>query len=157
VLSVNGRPIGTTELTTTLARMQPGQTVQLTVWRDRREQQVTMRLGEFDRAAAPPADAGANDAGGSRLGFQAQQITPQLARQFELRDSEGLVITSVPASGPAFRRVNPGQVLLAVNGQRVRTAADLARIAADVEPGSVVALRVRDPDLGEMVVNYRAR
>jgi len=158
VLALNGRPIAdATELTTALARLQPGETVQLTVWRDRRQQQVSMRLAEFERASPPPAAVAENGSNATRLGFQAQQITAQLARQFELSDTEGLVITAVPRSSPAFGRVGAGQVLLAINGQRVRTAAELARIGAGIEPGGIIALRIRDRELGEMVANYRAR
>jgi serine protease Do len=158
ILALNGRAIeDATELTTTLARMQPGETVQLTVWRDRREQQISMRLSEFERAAPQPVVAAENGTSSTRLGFQAQQITPQLARQFELSEAEGLVITSVPRGGVAFGRVASGQLLLAINGQRVRTAAELARIASSLEAGSIVALRLRDRELGETVTNYRVR
>jgi serine protease Do len=158
VLALNSRPIeDATELTTALARLQPGETVQLTVWRDRRQQQVSMRLAEFERASPPPVAVAENGSNATRLGFQAQEVTAQLARQFELSDMEGLVITAVPRSSPAFGRVGAGQVLLTINGQRVRTAAELARISAGIEPGNIIALRLRDRELGEMVVNYRAR
>ena len=159
VLALNGRKIDdATDLTTSLARMQPGETVQLTIWRDKRQQQVSMRLGEFERAAAPrPANDTEDNAHAARLGFQAQPITPQLARQFDLPDAEGLVITAVSVSGPAAaRNVSPGQVLLTINGQRVRTTAELARIGGSIQAGAPVSLLVRDPRLGEMVINYRA-
>ena len=158
ILALNGRALeDATDLTTSLARMQPGETVQLTVWRDKRQQQLSMRLAEFERTTQQTAAPVEENGNATRLGFRAQPITPQLARQFELTETEGLLITSVPQGGPAFGRVVAGQILLSVNGQQVGTAAELARIAATVDAGEIVALRLRDRQLGEMVVNYRAR
>ncbi|NJD09936.1 MAG: Do family serine endopeptidase [Gemmatimonadetes bacterium] len=159
VLALNGRPIeDATDLTTSLARLQPGENVQLTVWRDRRQEQVTMRLGEFERSAARSTPAAADEAAhATRLGFTAQAITPQLVQQYELSAQQGLVITTVNDDGPAAGQVAAGQQLLSVNGQRVRNMAELTRAATAIQPGSVISLLVRDRQLGEMVVNYRAR
>jgi hypothetical protein len=44
-----------------------------------------------------------------------------------------------------------------INGMQIRAAADFNAASADVEPGDVVSGRVRDPNLGETIINYRTR
>jgi len=159
VLGLNGREIeDATDLTTSLARLQPGDEVQLNIWRGGRQQQLSMRLGEFERSTASEDAAAGTPSRSSRLGFDARPITPQLTREYELTEREGLVITQVERSGPAVTRgVRPGQVLLSINGRAVRTEEELERIAGSVSADAVVSLRVRDPTLGETVINYRVR
>jgi hypothetical protein len=48
-------------------------------------------------------------------------------------------------------------VVLQVNGQPVRRPEDVGRIAGQVRPGGVVSLRLRVPDIGETIINYRTR
>ena len=49
-------------------------------------------------------------------------------------------------------------MLLRINGKEVKTVGDVERIAADIEPGDTVSLRVLAPQSGdELIVNYRAR
>jgi len=159
VVALNGRKIdNATDLTTSLARMQPGDNVQLTIWRNKQERTISVRLGEFERSGQTETAASNEGAHAERLGFEAEAITPQLARQYQLSESSGLVVTSVAQYGPAAQRgVREGQVLLSIDGQQVNTPAQLARIAGTIKADSPVALRVRDPEYGVMVINYRAQ
>ena len=145
------------ELTTGLARRQPGDQVRLTVVRGGARRDVSVRLGEFQRPAAagvqtPP---GAN-AGGATLGLQLQSLTPELRSRLGISGSDGVVITGVqPASAAATAGLRAGQVVLQINGQAVRSVEDARRIAGTLRPGSVASVRVRDPELGETIINYR--
>ena len=92
------------------------------------------------------------------LGFRVRPITSDLARQFELDERDGVVITSVDRYGAAAAAgVRPGQVLLRVDGERIDSVRDVEDAVQDVEPGDVVSLRVRVRGMGETVINYRVR
>lgn len=54
-------------------------------------------------------------------------LTPELAKQHKLKQSEGLLITEVEADGPAARRgLKPGVVITEINGKAVADLRDFA-------------------------------
>ncbi|HSJ14720.1 MAG TPA: trypsin-like peptidase domain-containing protein [Longimicrobiales bacterium] len=155
VLAIDAQPIrNRIDFTERLARRQPGDRVQLTVWRDRAERQVAVRLGEFERAEPATAVAPADTVRApQRLGFTARGLRPEESARSAGR---GVAIASVERLGPLAGQVRAGTVLLSINGQAVDSVEDVVRLARRVEPGRAVSLRLLDAELGEMVVNYRA-
>jgi S1-C subfamily serine protease len=92
----------------------------------------------------------------ARLGFQVAPLTPQLAQQLGIQAREGTVVTNVvPYSSVAAAAIRPGQLLLRINDQEVKNPANAARIAGQLKPGQVGSVRVRHPQVGETIVNYR--
>ena len=56
-----------------------------------------------------------------RLGVSVQEVTPELARAFKLDSTSGVVISRVETDSPAERAgLLPGDVVLEVNGRRIR-------------------------------------
>jgi serine protease Do len=163
VLAIDGSDIqDATALTTALARHQPGDEVGLTIWRDRARSTVRVRLSEFSRPETRPADEGQEVRPAERIGFSVTPVTPEQAARLGLPREAGLVIDEVAPYGPAARRVSPrgergAWLLRSVNGRPVRTEADFEAAVRGLGPGDAVSLRVVDPELGEMVVNYRLR
>lgn len=157
VVGLDGRPIETaTQLTTELAERRPGERVRLTIVRDRARRDVTVTLGEFERPREARARPSPDASPASRLGFEVAPLTPDLARRLGIRETGGVVVTSVmPGSGAAAVGLRPGQVVISINGRAVERAADVARVAGQLSAGSVASVRVRDPELGETVLNYR--
>ena len=158
IVALDGAPVDdATELTTTLARRQPGDQVRLTIMRGGSRREISVRLGEFERPArrdGEPAPVAA--ASGPTLGLRIQPITPEIRSRYSLATSDGTVITSVePFSPAAAAGARPGQVIVQINGTPVRSVDDARRIAGTLRAGSVASLRVRDPELGETIINYR--
>jgi S1-C subfamily serine protease len=103
------------------------------VLRDGRTQQVRARLGEL-KAASAAGDNGGRDSGGGdgatgggKLGVAVEPLTPETARQLELKPgAQGLVVTSVDPSGPAADAgIRRGDVIEQVNRQPVRSQGDI--------------------------------
>ncbi len=161
VVALNGATIQNgNHLTQLLGRMEPGGQVTLTIVRDGRRRDVTARLGEFERTDSQTRVAAGGAVGRTEqlLGFAVAELTPRLAQQLQIEDQTGVVITEVQRFSPAGNEgVRPGQVVLQINGQPVRRVEDVTRIASQVQSGRVVSLRVRDPRLGETIINYRTR
>ena len=181
ILAVNEHQIqSSNDLTTYLARFQPGQRVKFTIWRDRASKTVDVQLGEFVRgpeiATAPATEAPVAATG---PGFDVAEITPEGRAQTGYRGNEGVVITTVSANTTDLLegnrvigidrciqgnvRANCGLILLTVNGQKINSPEDFKRATAGIKPGTAVALRVWDgrpaggesEPVGEKIVNYR--
>jgi serine protease Do len=157
VVALDGRPIETaTDLTTELAQRKPGERVRLTLIRNGQRRDVTVELAEFARTRTT-ADRGTPRATpAARLGFDVAPLTAQIAQELGMRERSGVVVTSVaPYSAAAAAGLRRGQLVLRINDQEVRTPQDVARIAAQLRSGQVASVRVRDPQIGETIVNYR--
>lgn len=78
------------------------------------------------------------------VGVEAQEITPELAESFGLADTEGALIAGVVGGGPADKAgIQPGDVLLAVNGTAIRDPQVMLDTIAALKPGEEAAFRLR--------------
>ncbi len=78
------------------------------------------------------------------LGVSIQEITPELADQFELPSPKGALVTNVVAHGPAAAAgLRRGDVILAINDQPVDTLSKLRLLVAGTEVGSRVPVRIQ--------------
>lgn len=147
------------DLTTRLARYQPGQRVTLRVVREGRTIQVPVRLAEFETAQPAERPVAARESAEQRLGFSVAELTPQIATDLGVeRGTEGVVVRSVSPYGPASGTLEAGDVILELNRQRVRNVRELDQAARQVSRGDIVVLRVRSAATGNIGVrSYRVR
>lgn len=78
-----------------------------------------------------------------RLGITLQELTPQLADYFGVKD--GVLISSVRDDSPASRAgLRAGDVIIAIDGESVADAGDVIRLVSKKEQGPVEVRIVRD-------------
>src|SRR3990172_9147035 len=77
------------------------------------------------------------------LGIEAQMITPQIARALELKDTTGVVVVGLVRGGPAHQAgLQPGDVLVSINGKKITEAREALLIISGHKPGSRVKMEV---------------
>jgi serine protease DegS len=77
------------------------------------------------------------------LGIEAQVITPQIARALELKDTAGVVVVGVVRGGPAHSAgLQPGDVLVAIDGSKIIEAREALLSISGHKPGSRVKMEV---------------
>jgi serine protease DegS len=77
------------------------------------------------------------------LGVEAQAITPQIARVLDLDDTRGVVVVGVVRGGPAHRAgLQPGDVIVAIDGEKIAEARQALLAISNRKPGSRVKLEV---------------
>jgi serine protease Do len=141
IRSVNGKPIVSSgDLPAIISLAQPGQRVQLDVWRQGHPVQLSADLVRSgDKVAAAPTT---NSAEGGRLGLALRPLQPEEKAQSGLQS--GVVVADV--AGPAEAAgVEAGDVVLAVNGTPVNTP-DQVKAAVDKSSKSVALLIQRGED-----------
>jgi Do/DeqQ family serine protease len=77
------------------------------------------------------------------IGVEPTDMTPDLAKTFNISIDSGVIITGVMQSGPAFKAgVRPGDVMMTVEGHPVKTVSELLTQVAALKPGKQANLRV---------------
>jgi serine protease Do len=76
------------------------------------------------------------------LGVGIQDLTPPMASRLNLPGQRGALITTVSPDGPAAKALQPGDVVVEVDGAKVASAGTLTRAIAAAAPGSRLNLRV---------------
>jgi serine protease Do len=139
ITKVNGEPVQRSGALSSLIGMAaPGERVRLEVWRERAAREIEARLGGTDEAASQVADAA--PASGGRLGLALRPLSPDERRAAGIE--QGLLVENV--GGAAARAgVEPGDVLLAVNGRAVQSI-EQVRAVLERKPRSVALLVQRD-------------
>jgi serine protease Do len=148
ILGVGGHPIERYgELSGQIAVMHPGESVTLELWRNGKPQNVSVRIEELkeqpqsvaDRGGAGPKDKGSDRA--SALGLTVRPLDPQ--EKARAGTTGSLVVEQV--TGPAEEaQVEPGDIVLGVNGKRVSSVKELQDAAKS--SGKNVALLIQRQD-----------
>ncbi len=77
------------------------------------------------------------------LGIEPQDITPDLARAFGLKQEDGVIIASVLKNGPAWRAgIRVGDIVLQLNGQAVYDSIGFLNQIAPLSPREEVTLLI---------------
>ena len=77
------------------------------------------------------------------LGVHIQNVTPLLAKEFNLKDTHGALVSDVEPNGPADNAgVKSGDVILGFNGHKVSDSSHLRLEVAETAPGERVPVEV---------------
>ncbi|HXZ60428.1 MAG TPA: DegQ family serine endoprotease [Steroidobacteraceae bacterium] len=146
ILSVGGHPIEHYgELSGAIAAMKPGSETTLALWRNGKPLNVSVAVAELHEQQQTAARGGRSESGGaghpSAFGLTVRPLTAQEKQQAGTQGS--LVVEEV--TGPAAAaEVEPGDIILGVNGKRVHTVPELE--AAAKTAGKSVALLIQRED-----------
>jgi serine protease Do len=128
ILEFNGNPIvDAGQLSARVGAVAPGDKVSLKVWRDGRE--TTMNATVGSAAPVEVADAGgANAAPQARLGLAVRPLNPDERQQAGV--SGGLIVEDVQGHA-AEAGIQPGDVVLSVDGTPVQSVAQLRKMVQE--------------------------
>ena len=157
IVALDGEPVGyVSELQAKIAERRPGDRVTVTVYRDRRPMDVTIRLDEAPINDRPAVAASRTAHAEERLGINVEVLDAELASAFRFPEPGGVIISDVARASPAARRGLPrGLKLVQVNDTPIETPADVRRALDSVPGGEIVSLHVEDPSGQARVYNVR--
>ncbi len=141
ILAVDGSDIErSSDLPPLIAAIKPGKQATLTVWRDKSERSVRIKVGELADQPTVAQRSAPGDSETDKLGLAVRPLTG--AEREQLQTAGRLVVED--ADGPAaIAGVERGDVILAVNGARVASVGEF-RKAVDVSGATVALLIQRD-------------
>jgi serine protease Do len=140
ILSVNGSPVvDSADLPSQVAGMKPGTVADVQVWRDKATKNLKVTIGALSDAKVASTETPAQEQG--RLGVAVRPLTPQEKSGTSL--THGLLVQQ--ADGPAASAgVQPGDVILAVNGNPVTSVDQLKQMLK--KAGNSIALLIQRDD-----------
>jgi serine protease Do len=80
-----------------------------------------------------------------RLGLLVREITPELAQQYDLAESSGVIVSSVEPGSPAEDAdMQPGDIIKEVNRKAVKSLDDYTQAIGGIQEGNILMLVRRD-------------
>jgi serine protease Do len=126
------------DLQKVVALTTPGKGVPVKVWRDKTEKTLEIKIGETPDENVALKSTNKNK---QLLGLDVRPVTPEVARQLNLRGQDGVLVFAVEDDSPAAEAgVQRGDVIREVNRQRVRSLQDFERVIKDIKEGDRVTV-----------------
>ena len=151
ILEFNGKAVkNRDDLVATVVATKPGTTVPIKIMRDKKEQTLSITVGELDlddetnraqeqqRTSTEPDDQESQG-----FGFTLSPLTADTARRLRAQDAQGVLVSDVEQGSPAFRAgIARGDIITRVNRQPVRSPQEASRALAQVPSGGTAFLLV---------------
>ncbi|HEV2912589.1 MAG TPA: PDZ domain-containing protein [Pyrinomonadaceae bacterium] len=174
ILRFNGEEVtGVRKLNRLIGEVAPDHTARLTIRRDGREQEISVTLAKredfprsfnmtipgegLDRLGSElgqlgdmpgglaPGDFSMVFGADRRIGIGTTQLTRQLAEYFGVADGRGVLVASVSENSPAAKAgLKAGDVITAVDGNRIEKVSDLLREINRKREGEITLSVIRD-------------
>src|SRR5213594_801396 len=145
ILAFNSRPTSDPgQLRNIVAMSAPGTKVPVQILRDNKKREVTIELGELPREQTA-ARAGEEAPAPARLGFNVQNLTPEVAQQLGAENTEGVVVTQIDPRSDAYQAgVRRGMVIREVNHQEVSNTQNFRQAVEQAEQSKQMLLLVEN-------------
>lgn len=145
IVEFNGKPVPrSSEFPGVIADIPPGQKVSLKILREKKEQIISVRIGELSDEADLNQQAEARDA---ELGLRVQRITPEAARRLGLNSAKGVLVVEVQPGSPAdLVGIEPADVIREVNQRAVTNVKEFERATRQGRRGDRILLLVQRGD-----------
>ena len=140
ILSLNDQHIASmTDLPRLLADIPVGETAKVTVFRDGKERDFNVQVGELEDTVQAKKTSN-NDS----LGLSVMEISPELRRRLNIQAEQGVVITAVtPASPAAESGLRPGDVIVEFNNQQITSTQDLTAALKQSDQNTIQRLLIQ--------------
>ncbi|TAL09027.1 MAG: Do family serine endopeptidase [Nitrospirae bacterium] len=144
IARVDGRRVETPAgLSRAVAGLTPGTKIELDVIRNGERRALTVDLGERKEDAVVAAIPSPPPTPEVKLGLNVQDLTPELAEKFKIKDQKGVLVSKVDAGSVAQEQgLREGDLIKEVNRQGVTSAEEFKAAVAQTKKGESVLLRV---------------
>ena len=141
IVAYAGKPVNdSADLPPLVGSSKPGASKALTVIRDGKEREITVTLGQLpDKDKGELALNSAPDDGSPRLNVMVADLPAGQGG----RGEGGVQVQRVGPGPAADAGVQPGDILVSLNNQKVRDAAQLRQLVKELPPGKRVPLLVK--------------
>ena len=152
IVSFDGKPVHDShDLPAMVAATAIGREVPITLVRNGKEIKIAAVIAKLESDGTRLAETKPPAQG--KWGLQLQDLNPEIARQLGLKDEHGAVVVGVQPGSPAYRAsIQPGDVIMEVNRQTVKSVSDLKEKIARANDSDALLLLVKNAHGSRYVV-----
>ena len=148
ILKFDGKTVTSSgDLPRIVGATKPGAKVQMQVWRNGATKDITITVDELPADEKPGARGGKRGKApdtSNRIGLSLSELTAEQKKQLEV--DNGLLVEDMAPGIAARAGVRPGDVILSINNQDVKTVDDFNQLLNKVPKGRNIALLIRRGD-----------
>jgi serine protease Do len=142
IVAFGDKPIADSgDLPPLVGASRPGATMPMSVVREGKERKLDVKLGKLEDREVKLAAADEGNGQGATLNVVVSDLTD--AQRQKLGVEHGVLVRQVAPGAAADAGVQPGDVLLQIDGKRVDSAEQLRKLAADLPAGKPVPVLVK--------------
>ena len=153
ITAVDGQPVKDAhELAMKVGAMPPGGSVKIGIWRDGKDQTLTLILGELPNIRMANAETEDYQTSGNAVAHLGLTVTP--AKEVGGAGEEGVVVTDLDPNGSAADHgLEVGDVILDVGGKAVSNAGDVRKAVREAQTAGKhdVLMRLKSSDRTQFV------
>jgi len=149
IVGINGKPVKDGgDLVNTVIATPIGNSVNITVWRDHKRQDLKVVVGDLAQIFPERFGNGEgvkpnSEVGATSFGMSIKNLNDQWRETLNLKNKNGVLVDSVePSSFADDIGLVKNDVIVSINQQPVNSTDDVMRIRGTLKPGSAVAFRV---------------
>lgn len=152
IVAINGEKIETRrDLTSIVAGLNVGKIAEITIFRDGKRKKFKVEI-----AKRPADDLLSNkdkQEAKDELGIFVSDLTPEIARQFNIPTDEGIVVSKIiPGGKGETAGIMVGDLIKEINHQEILSVKDYQSVIKKIKKGETIQLFIRRMNSGFMVI-----
>ncbi len=154
ITEVDGKKVTTShDLTALAAKLGVGDTVRVTVLREGRQKNLDVKVGKRPMTMASVSDKQQQKEKEGEYGFQVTELTPEIARRFNIKETAGVIVVGVePNSKAQTAGIQQGDLIIEINRKNVASLKDFNNLIDQHKKDNGISLLVKRMNGGLVVI-----
>ena len=152
ILSINGKEVGTArEITSMIANIGVGETVKIKVLRNGKTRTFKVKIAKREETRIAARSTSKEKQ--AELGISVNNVTPEIARRFNLKEAKGVIVTGVePGSKAEESGIRMHDIIKEINHNSIATVSDLNKVISEIQKGETINMFIWRMNRGFLVL-----
>jgi len=152
ILSINGIEVGTSrEITSMIADLGVGETVKIQVLRNGKTKTFKVKIAKREETRISAISTHKEKQ--TELGISVENVTPEIARRFNLKDAKGVIVSAVePDSKAEEAGVRRLDIIKEINHKSIATVSDLNKLISEIKKDEPIRMFIWRTNRGFLVI-----
>lgn len=153
IREVNGHEIeSVADLSLTIANIPVGETAKIQVLRNGKAKTFNVTISKRDDGDKI-AKSYRHGEKGNDLGIKVEEITPEMARRYDLQQKSGIIVSGLSRDGKAAEAgLQAGDIITEINHQTITTLEDYENIMNEIDKNDDISFFIRRDRVGFLVI-----
>ena len=152
ILSINGIEVGTSrEITSMIADLGVGETVKIKALRNGKTRTFSVKIAKREETRISARSTRKEKQ--TELGISVENVTPEIARRFNLKDAKGVIVSAVePDSKADEAGVKRLDIIKEINHKSIATVSDLNKVISEIKKDEPIRMFIWRTNRGFLVI-----